>query len=263
MSLPDYIKETKTFLFERDIPETPEAIIILGSGLGSFSEHIEAPSPIPYTSIPHFPKTSVKGHDGKLIPGKINGKNILAFSGRFHHYEGFSFEQTALPVYLAKALGAQKLIISNAAGAINTSFKVGDLMVIEDVMRQNMTISSRGYAQFRYMHYPRVNDVHRLASKLGITTQQGTYLYVKGPNYETKAEIHAYRIMGADAVGMSTAPELMEASRLQIKTAAISLISNMATGVQLGRISHDEVAEAAQLRKQDFARLVKTLIEHL
>lgn len=263
MSLPDYIKETKTFLFERDIPETPEAIIILGSGLGSFSEHIEAPSPIPYTSIPHFPKTSVKGHDGKLIPGKINGKNILAFSDRFHHYEGFSFEQTALPVYLAKALGAQKLIISNAAGAINTSFKVGDLMIIEDVMRQNLSLSPPGLSKHRYNHYLHADRARTLAAELGLAVQRGTYMYVKGPNYETKAEIRAYRIMGADAVGMSTAPELFEAARLELKTAAISLICNMASGMIPGKLNHDEVQTAAESRKEDFAKLVKKLVLEL
>ncbi len=263
MSLPDYLDEIKKFLSGKGIPQEPEAFVILGSGLGSFSQEILNATILPYNSIPHFPITSVKGHDGKLISGEINGKQIVAFSGRFHHYEGFSFEQTALPVYVAKALNTGKLIISNAAGAINTSFKVGDLMVIEDIIRQNMTISPKGHPRFRYSHHRWIPLVRELATDLGIATQQGTYLYVKGPNYETRAEIRAFRTMGADAVGMSTAPELMEAARLGVKTAAISLISNMAAGVTANKLSHDEVARAASSRKEEFAKLVKTLVERL
>ncbi|MDX1637115.1 MAG: purine-nucleoside phosphorylase [Balneolaceae bacterium] len=263
MPLPDYLDDTISFLSGRGVPESPRAVIILGSGLGGFAGRIQKNSAIPYSTIPHFPATSVQGHDGTLISGTIGDNSIIAFSGRFHHYEGYSFEQTVLPVYLTKALQAEQLIISNAAGAINTSFSVGDLMVIEDIIRQNMTITPQGYKQFRYTHHRRVPEIRKLASDLGITTQFGTYIYAKGPNYETKAEIRAYRIMGADAVGMSTAPELMEAARLGIKTAAISMISNMAAGVTDGKLNHEEVSKAAELRKEDFAKLVTALIEHL
>lgn len=236
------------------------AAIILGSGLNSFAEQIEEAEVIPYSQIPSMPQTSVAGHDGNLILGLINGHKVIAFSGRFHHYEGFNFEETATPVYLAKALGAQKLIISNAAGAINTSFSVGDLMVIEDVIRGDLLLSPTGNTRHRYRHHQWVPGVRNLASQIGITTQQGTYIYAKGPNYETKAEIRAFRRMGADAVGMSTAPELFEAARLELKTVAISLISNMAAGVTKGKLDHDEVKAAADSRKADFARLVKALI---
>lgn len=250
-------------MLDKGLSDSPDAAVILGSGLGSFSKEINKPITIPYTEIPHFPVTSVKGHDGNLIYGDINGSKVLAFSGRFHHYEGFTFEQAAIPVYLSKVLDAGKLIISNAAGGINTSFKIGELMVIEDVMRQNMAISPRSHARFRYKHYPHIRRVRELAAGLGIAIRQGTYLYVTGPNYETKAEIRAFRVMGADAVGMSTAPELSEASRLDLKTVAISLISNMATGIQPGKLSHEEVSEVASSRKEDFGRLVKGLIAEL
>ncbi|MDR8392919.1 purine-nucleoside phosphorylase [Aliifodinibius sp. S!AR15-10] len=263
MSLPDHLEEITASLLEKGVAEAPEAVIILGSGLGSFSNYIENSTHIPYSSIPHFPATSVQGHSGELITGEIEGHPIIAFSGRFHHYEGFTFEQTALPVYVADILEAEKLIISNAAGAINTAFNVGDLMVIEDVMRQNFRITPRGKSRFRYSHYQWVDTVRELAAKLGIATRQGTYIYVKGPNYETKAEIQAFRTIGADAVGMSTVPELMEAARLGIKTAAISLISNMAAGVTDGKLNHDEVTEAADLRKDDFSNLVQKLIKEL
>lgn len=263
MSLPDFINESVAALKRQGVPGNPEAAVILGSGLGGFSEQINQGSVIAYSDIPHFPSTSVKGHDGKLISGTIAGKNVIAFSGRFHHYEGFTFEQTAIPVYIAKALGAAKLIISNAAGAINTDFNVGDLMVIDSVMRQNMCISPRGYGQHRYNHYPAVKKVRRIAAELGFPIQRGTYMYATGPNYETKAEIRAFRTMGADAVGMSTAPELFEAARLHLTTAAISLISNMASGVTQNKLNHAEVKQAAESRKEDFAKLVKKLVQQL
>ncbi len=263
MSLPDFIDESVSFLKSRGIAERPEAAVILGSGLGGFGEQIQDPLSVAYGDIPHFPVTSVKGHDGRLIAGRAGGHPVIAFSGRFHHYEGYSFEQTALPVYISRALGAKKLIISNAAGGINTDFKVGDLMVIDSVMRQNMRISPPGNPRHRYNHYPFAEKARELAAGLGLPIQRGTYIYVKGPNYESKAEIRAFRRMGADAVGMSTAPELFEAARLGIKSVAISLISNMASGVTKEKLDHAEVKVAAESRKEDFARLVKTLIAEL
>lgn len=263
MSLPDYISETVSYLSNKRVPRNPEAAIILGSGLGGFGEYIEKSVHIPYASVPHFPLSSVPGHQGRLISGKVDGKNVIAFAGRFHHYEGFTFEQTALPVYVARAMGAQKLIVSNAAGAINTRFSVGDLMVIDDVIRQNLSISPPGLSKHRYNHYLHTDRVREIAAGLGLAVQRGTYMYVKGPSYETKAEIRAYRIMGADAVGMSTAPELFEAARLGFKSAAISLICNMACGVIPGKLNHDEVQAAAESRKEDFTRLVKKLVLEL
>ncbi|NGP75879.1 purine-nucleoside phosphorylase [Balneolaceae bacterium YR4-1] len=263
MSLPEFIDESVAYLKEQDIPENPEAAVILGSGLGSFGKSISDPLFINYEDIPHFPSTSVKGHDGRLISGTVNGKNIIAFSGRFHHYEGYDFEETAIPVYIAKALGVNKLIISNAAGAINTDFEVGDLMVIDSVMRHNKSISPMGYPQHRYNHYPLADKARKLAAGLGLAVQRGTYIYVTGPNYESKAEIRAFRKMGADAVGMSTAPELFEAARLRLKSVAISLISNMASGVTRDKLDHEEVKIAAESRKEDFAKLVSKLILEL
>ncbi|WP_395276772.1 purine-nucleoside phosphorylase [Halalkalibaculum sp. DA384] len=263
MPIPDYISEITRYLYRKGVPDAPTSVIILGSGLGDFTGQIDITGAIPYADIPRFPTTSVEGHRGNLICGKVGSSNVIAFSGRFHHYEGFSFEQTALPVYLARALDAEKLIISNAAGAINTTFSVGDLMVIEDIIRQNHAVSPTGHAKFRYSHRPWVDRVRKLAAERDIVTRQGTYLYAKGPNYETKAEIRAFRTMGADAVGMSTVPELTEAARLGIKTVAISLISNMATGVNHGKLSHEEVAEAAGLRTTDFSVLIKALIKML
>jgi purine-nucleoside phosphorylase len=260
MSLPEFTYGIINFLKKKDIPSDIEAAVILGSGLGSFTSHIQSQLAIPYKDIPSMPNTTVKGHDGKLIFGSVKNQSVMAFSGRYHHYEGYSLEQTATPVYLAKALGAKKLIISNAAGAINTSFSVGDLMIIEDVIRGPVSISPCGYLKYRYLHHKWVDCVGELAAELQLVTQPGTYMYVTGPNYETKAEIRAFRRMGADSVGMSTATELSEAARLKIKSTAISLISNMATGLAKGKLDHNEVSAVANSRKDDFAKLVKKLI---
>ncbi len=263
MSIPDFADEIIGFLDKQDLPSNIEAAVILGSGLGGFTEHISNPHTFSYHDILGMPVSSVQGHAGELIFGNVNGNTVMAFSGRFHHYEGFSFEQTATPVYIANALGAKKLIISNAAGAINTSFSVGDLMVIKDVIRNNLSISPRGYGKHKYLHHQWVKDVRNLAAELGLVTQLGTYMYVTGPNYETKAEIRSFRRMGADAVGMSTATELFEAARLELKSVAISLITNMSTGVTGEKLDHAEVKEAADARKDDFAKLVKKLIAEL
>lgn len=263
MELPNFTNEIIGYLKKQDIPKNIEAAVILGSGLGGFTEHIENPVSVPYGDMPGMPVSSVEGHAGELIFGEANRHTVMAFSGRFHHYEGFSFEQAATPVYIAKALGADKLIVSNAAGGINTSFSVGDLMVIEDVIRSNMAISPQGYGKYKYLHHQWVDDVRQMVAELGLSTQQGTYIYCKGPNYETKAEIRSFRRMGADAVGMSTAPELFESARLELKSVAISLISNMAAGVTKGKLNHEEVKEAADSRKDDFAKLVKKLIAEL
>ena len=260
MSVPPIVTDITEYLGNKDIPNEIEAAIILGSGLGDLTDKIENPIEIAYNNIPKMPVSSVKGHAGKLIFGQLSNRPIMAFAGRFHHYEGFSFEQTAIPVYLAKALGAKKLLVSNAAGAVNTSYSVGDLMVIEDVIRNNIAITPSAQSRHRFLHHQWVDRVRKLGVEVGIDTQKGTYFYVTGPTYETKAEIRAFRTMGADAVGMSTAPELFEAARLGVKSAAVSLITNMASGVNPGKLDHEEVKIAAEARKEDFARFIKKLV---
>ncbi len=263
MSYPAFTDDIFRYLDDQDLPVNIQAAVILGSGLGGFADEIENPSTIPYHDIPGMPISSVEGHAGELIFGEVNGNNVMAFSGRFHHYEGFSFDETATPVYIANHLDAKKLIVSNAAGAINTSFSVGDLMVIESVIRNNLAISPMGNQKHRYRHHQWVPKVRKIAAELGLVTQIGNYMYVTGPNYETKAEIRSFRKMGADAVGMSTATELFEAARLDLKSTAISLITNMSTGVTGEKLDHEEVKAAADARKEDFAKLVKALIEKL
>ncbi len=263
MSLPGYITEIKEFLVQNYFPTEVDSVVILGSGLGDFSSAINNAQKIPYSNIPGFPVTSVKGHSGELYSGEVAGKNIIAFSGRFHHYEGYDLKKTVLPIHLAKSFEAKKVIISNAAGAINISFNIGDLMVIDDVIRLFQNVSSFPSSPFRYNLYPVSDKVRRIAAEIGLEIQRGSYLYAKGPNYETKAEIRAFRILGADVVGMSTVPELIEAARLNLPAAAISLITNMAAGVEMGKLDHSEVEKAARERKGDFARLVTEIIKRL
>ena len=261
MSLPDYILEVKDFLVGKRFPDKIEAVVILGSGLGDFGDEIQDQLVIPYSEIPRFPQSTVQGHSGALIFGKVEGKTTLAFSGRFHFYEGYEFQKTVLPVHLAFAFKAQKLLVSNAAGGINLDFRVGDLMVIEDIIKQNMDLKAAPSSKKWSLDlYPIADRVQQIAHDVGVTTKRGTYLYVKGPNYETKAEIKAFRFLGGDAVGMSTAPELTEAARLGIKSAAVSLITNAAAGVTDQKLDHAEVKEAAEMKKGEFAELVKGLI---
>lgn len=263
MDLPEKIYRIKSFLIDNEFPDEVEAAVILGSGLGDFSTTIDEPFSIPYNQIPGFPHTTVQGHSGELFCGLASGKPVIAFSGRFHHYEGHPLSTTVLPVHLAKAFRANKLIVSNAAGAINTRFKVGDLMVIDDLFRVFQKISPVPDQRFRYNLEPIANKVRSIAAQIGLEVQRGTYLYAKGPSYESKAEIRAFRIMGADVVGMSTAPELIEASRLNLPAAAVSLVTNMAAGVLNQKLDHSEVKAAAESRKDDFARLVNALIKEL
>ncbi|MEX2435502.1 MAG: purine-nucleoside phosphorylase [Balneolaceae bacterium] len=257
------LSEILNYLNNAGITEHIDAAVILGSGLGGFGESISNSTVIPYHDIPGFPAVSVQGHSGELIFGSVNGKKVLAFSGRFHYYEGHELSTTVLPVHLSHALNAEKLIISNAAGSINTNFKVGDLMVIDDIFRPFHTLAAFPAEKFRYNLYPLAERARELAANIGLDVQRGSYMFATGPNYETKAEIRAFRVLGADVIGMSTAPELMEASRLNVETVAISLVTNMASGVIKGKLDHSEVKIAAENRKEDFSRLVTEIISHL
>ena len=249
-------------LKERGI-EGADAAVILGSGLGDFATLLEDRLDIPYAALPGMPTVSVAGHAGTIHYGTIGTKKILAFGGRFHSYEGYPMEVTLALVHITHRLGIPKLIISNAAGGISGRLQVGDLLLITDCMGPNLSYGLRGTpkATQRFDNVPLRSRILQLATEEGIALQHGTYLYVSGPTYETKAEIRAFRIMGADVVGMSTAPELVEATRLGMLTIGITLVTNMATGVSTGKLDHSEVKETAETRKDDFGRLVSRLIQ--
>lgn len=263
MTRSDQLAEAKEFLTKNGFANKVEAAVILGSGLGGFKSFLKNPTEISYQNIPGFPTTSVHGHDGSLISGTIDNKNVLVFSGRFHHYEGHPFSKTVLPIHLTKLFSADKIIISNAAGSVNANLNVGDLMIIQDIFRLFQKISAKPSPTFTYNLYSWAKIANEIASTAGLNVQSGTYLYVKGPNYETKAEIRAFQRLGIDVVGMSTAPELIEAVRLELPAVAISLITNMAAGLGSSKLDHSEVKEAAENRKEDFSKLVIELIKKL
>lgn len=252
----------RNFLLERGFTQSVDTVVILGSGLGGFTTLIDNAISVPYNDIPGFPEVTVIGHGGELIQGNSGSKRIMVFSGRFHHYEGHPFERTIIPVRLASEFNAKTLLVSNAAGSINTRFNVGDLMLIDDFMRIGFPVAPSGkIAEIRYNNTQIIDIAHKIALKLGVPVRQGTYLYVKGPVYETKAEIRAYRTLGADVVGMSTVPELLEAQRIGIQSLGITLVTNMATGVNKQKLEHEDIKEVADSRKEDFGKLVKKLIQ--
>ena len=253
------IEEILSYLQSQGCPEQIHAGVILGSGLGEYTEALRITHTIPYSEIPSFPQSTVEGHSGALIFGNLENRTIMVFSGRFHFYEGYEIDETVIPVRLIHAIGAKKLLISNAAGGINLSYNVGDLMVIDNIIRPHRRMMQQS-SKWHWNMKSYSDIAFSAAIKLGLTVHRGNYLYVFGPNYETKAEIHAYRIMGGDAVGMSTAAELMEATRLGLPAVGISLITNAAAGITGEALNHDEVKVAASARKEDFALLVSRLI---
>ena len=255
--------------------QKPAIAVILGSGLGEFAELIQEPTEISSTTIPSYPVSSVQGHEGKLVFGYLKDQDrtslpILLFKGRVHFYESGDLASTTFPVQVAHALGARTLLATNAAGGIRRSYSEGDLMLIEDYLNfanldpLNTTQTTPGSAFDARTNFPLDNGLSRIilesARHLGISLHKGTYCWLRGPSYETKAEIEMLRRLGADAVGMSTVPELMVGARLDMKVAAISLISNMAAGMSENPLSHKEVSETASRVRHVFSSLLKETI---
>lgn len=248
----------------------PTVGIILGSGLGPFADTLENAVRIPYSTIPHFAKSEAVGHANEMVIGTIGGKTVVAMKGRFHYYEGFSLEQVTFPVRLMKALGVEKLIVTNACGAVNTQFNPGDLMIITDHI--NLTASNplmgpnNPELGTRFLDVSEVYNkelrqiIKDVATSQGVSLREGVYAWWTGPTYETPAEIRMIRTLGADAVGMSTVPEALVAHHAQIKTVGISCLTNMACGILDQPLSHDEVIETAEKVKSTFLKLVTEVI---
>ncbi|MBC1501668.1 purine-nucleoside phosphorylase [Listeria weihenstephanensis] len=248
----------------------PTVGIILGSGLGPFADTIEDAIHIPYNDIPHFAKSAAVGHANELVIGTIGGKKIVAMKGRFHYYEGFPLDEVTFPVRVMKALGVEKLIITNACGAVNTDFNPGDLMLITDHI--NLTANNplmgpnNPELGVRFLDVSEVYSkalrgvVKDVAADQNVTIQEGVYAWWTGPTYETPAEIRMIRGFGADAVGMSTVPEALIARHAGIETVGISCLTNMACGILDQPLSHDEVIETAERVKATFLKLVTETI---
>jgi purine-nucleoside phosphorylase len=251
--------------------EAPEFGIICGSGLGSLAEEIESPVVVEYSQINGFPVSSVSGHKSRLIAGTIHNKKVIAFQGRFHYYEGYDLEDVTLPIRVLKELGIHTLIVTNAAGGLNRNFCVGDLMLIDDhinFMFQNPLIGKNHESlgpRFPDMSQPynqeAGNLICNLALKLGIRMHRGVYLAVTGPSYETRSELRFFSTI-ADAVGMSTVPEVIAANHGSIpRIVGMSVITNKATGEDIHKEDHNSVVAAAQAATPKMVQLVKEFIK--
>jgi purine-nucleoside phosphorylase len=250
----------------------PDIGIILGSGLGEIADEIKGID-ISYSEIPGFKSSGVHGHAGKLVIGELNSKPVVAMQGRLHYYEGNTIQEVVYPVRIMKLLGIKNLIVTNAAGGVNTSFTPGDLMIIADhlnLLGNNPLIGKNNDEfgpRFLDMSYAYDKSLMNLAEKtakeLNIKTQKGVYAAMTGPTYETPTEVKMLRTLGADAVGMSTVPEVIVANHMGVKVLGISCITNMAAGILDQPLNHEEVIDTANKVKQDFKNLVKAVISNI
>ncbi|MFY0757722.1 purine-nucleoside phosphorylase [Metabacillus dongyingensis] len=263
------IKQSAQYMKEK-VKDQPEIGLILGSGLGVLADEIENPVKIPYEEIPNFPVSTVEGHAGQLVFGTLKGANVVAMQGRFHFYEGYDMKKVTFPVRVLKEMGVKTIIVTNAAGGVNESFEPGDLMIISDHINNMGTSPLIGPndsdlgVRFPDMSQAYSRELRALAknaaSELGIKVQEGVYVGNTGPAYETPAEVRLARVLGGDAVGMSTVPEVIVANHAGMKVLGISCISNMAAGILDQPLSHDEVMETTEKVKANFLNLVKKIV---
>ena len=262
------IQETASFLRSK-MTTRPETAIILGTGLGSLIHEITDKNEISYSDIPNFPVSTVEGHSGKLIFGKLGNKDIIAMQGRFHYYEGYSMQDVTFPVRVMRELGIKTLFVSNAAGGTNANFEIGDLMVITDHINFFPEHPLRGKnisygPRFPDMSEPYSKDLiakaKEIAIEKGIKLQEGVYLGTQGPTYETPAEYKMFRVWGADAVGMSTVPEVIVANHCGIKVFGVSVITDLGVEGKIVEVSHEEVQKAADEAQPRMTTIMRELI---
>ncbi|MEY8461998.1 purine-nucleoside phosphorylase [Streptococcus merionis] len=269
MTLLEKIYETRDFLQDKGII-APEFGLILGSGLGELAEEVENAIVLDYADIPNWGQSTVVGHAGKLIYGDLSGRKVLALQGRFHFYEGNPMEVVTFPVRVMKALGCHSVVVTNAAGGIG--FGPGTLMLINDhinmtganpLIGENLDEFGPRFPDMSKAYTPEYRQVaYQVADKLGITLSEGVYLGCSGPTYETPAEIRAFKTLGADAVGMSTVPEVIVAAHSGMKVLGISAITNHAAGFQ-EELNHEEVVEVTTRIKENFKGLIKAILAEL
>ena len=264
------IKETAAFIKER-FSIIPETAIILGTGLGELVNHITNQKELAYKDIPNFPISTVEGHSGKLIFGKLGTKDIMAMQGRFHFYEGYDMKQVTFPVRVMKQLGVKTLFVSNAAGGMNPTFKVGDLMVIRDHINlfPEHPLHGKNYNELG-PRFPDMSEAYskrlikkafEIAEKNNIYLQQGVYVGTQGPTFETPAEYKYFKIIGGDAVGMSTVPEVIVARHSDMEVFAIPVITDLGVEGIVEKASHEEVQKAAALAQPKMTLIMKELVE--
>lgn len=266
------IKQAADFIKEK-IKFIPEIALILGSGLGVLADEVENRVEIDYSDIPNFPISTVKGHEGRFVYGDLGGKRVIMMQGRFHFYEGYDLKTVVLPVRVLKTLGVDKLIVTNASGGVNKSFTPGELMIITDHINMCGENPLRGKnldemgTRFPDMSSPYNRDFIDIAKKAAmeceIDIKSGVYMMMSGPCYETPAEIRMARILGADAIGMSTVPEVIAANHCGIKVLGISCITNMAAGILNQPLSHQEVIETSNRVKEGFKSLIRGIVKSM
>ncbi len=265
------VQETASWLKER-MTTNPKIAIILGSGLGELAAEISDAVEIPYADIPNFPISTVEGHSGKLIFGKLGGRDIMAMKGRFHFYEGYSMKEVTLPIRVMYELGITTLFVSNAAGGMNPAFKIGDLMVITDHINLFPEHPLRGKnfptgPRFPDMHEPYDHRLISLATQVAkdknIRLVYGVYVGVQGPTFETPAEYKMYRALGGDTVGMSTVPEVIVAHHCGIKSFGISVVTDLGGFDSPVEVSHEEVQQAADKAQPIMTELIREMIKRV
>ena len=263
------IKESALFL-EKQITAKPEIAIVLGSGLGGLVKNIHIEQEISYHDIPNFPVSTVQGHKGTLIFGKLNGVQVMVMNGRFHYYEGYPMKTITFPIWVMNQMGIKKLILSNAAGGMNPTFDISDIMIINDhinMMANNPLIGPN--IDELGPRFPDMSEAYsrrwiriakRLGEQLNIKLQQGVYMGVTGPCFETPAEYRMFYTMGADAVGMSTVPETIVARFLGMEVFALSVITDLGVTGQVEKASHEEVLHAAEKAEPKMVKFVSELV---
>lgn len=255
------------------VPDPVETGIILGTGLGQLIQNIDIALQIPYQEIPHFPVSTVESHSGKLIFGTLSGKKVVAMQGRFHYYEGYSMTEVTFPVRVMKLLGVKNLLVSNAAGGLNPQFKIGDLMIIDDHIDLFPENPLRGKNLDKFgVRFPDMSEPYdghlieralHIAKANALTVHQGVYAAVQGPNLETKAEYAYLRTIGADAIGMSTIPEVIVARHMNLRVFALSAITDLCSPGNIKKISIAEVLAAAAIAEPGMSLIMRELMKEL
>ena len=264
------VKESADYIAGR-IHHKPAIGIILGSGLGGLVDVIEEKEVIPYEEIPNFPQSTVAGHAGNLVIGKIGNQIVAAMQGRFHYYEGFTLKEVTYPLYVMQMMGIKNLIVTNASGGINQNYQPGDLAIITDYLNLNGMNPLYGLNDERFgVRFPDMSEAYSVelrtkaaqaAEKMQLNYQEGVYALMVGPSYETAAEIRALSVMGADMVGMSTVPETIVANYLGMKVLGISCITNMATGIATVKHSHEQVVKIANEASEKLCKWVEEILK--
>jgi len=269
----EHYKESADFIRSKLGKFSPKVAMILGSGLGYLGDEVESAIAVEYADIPHFKASTAPGHKGRLVFGYLEGKAVAVMQGRMHHYEGYSYEETSYAVRVLRLLGCDTLIVTNAAGCVRTDWNAGDIMLISDHIKMFSESPLRGenipefgvrFPDASKLYDPRLCQIAREnAKKLGIDLKEGVYFYCYGPQYETPAEIRAVRALGGDAVGMSTAPEVIVASHCGMSVLGFSLLSNMAAGILDKPLSEQEVLDAGEAAREVFSRLVRACLAEI